>query len=250
MRRGREVNGYKDKDKQKYIVIMKRDQRVRRQSHKKRKDIHIMRRGGRSTGTLRITAYLDQLSFAPMDHVAATPRHNHHHLHHHCIVWRKWNNCVICWEPIFWSYKIQTQYNNVVGPLWPSLKTSEYKWAPLYNLPSHFKRSLMPWMGRVCKVFFMDEQSSGMRLLGSKWSRRAFTKWWDSVRECVHQLAVENIQRLFKKYSKNIQSESEHQLSVENIQRMERNFEKVEAAGKLADSWIVNFQTLHLEERS
>ena len=141
-----EVNGYKDKDKQKYIVIMKRDQRVRRQSHKKRKDIHIMRRGGRSTGTLRITAYLDQLSFAPMDHVAATPRHNHHHhhLHHHCIVWRKWNNCVICWEPIFWSYKIQTQYNNVVGPLWPSLKTSEYKWAPLYNLPSHFKRSLMP----------------------------------------------------------------------------------------------------------
>ena len=81
-----EVNGYKDKDKQKYIVIMKRDQRVQRQSHKKRKDIHIMRRGGRSTGTLRITAYLDQLSFAPMDHVAATPRHNHHHhLHHHCM---------------------------------------------------------------------------------------------------------------------------------------------------------------------
>ena len=32
-----EVNGYKDKDKQKYIVIMKRDQRVRRQSHKKEK---------------------------------------------------------------------------------------------------------------------------------------------------------------------------------------------------------------------
>ena len=105
------------------------------------------------------------------------------------------------------------------------------------------------WEG-FAKFFFMDEQSSGMRLLGSKWSRRAFTKWWDSVRECVHQLAVENIQGLFKKYSKNIQSESEHQLSVENIQRMERNFEKVEAAGKLADSWIVNFQTLHLEERS
>ena len=43
--------------------------------------------------------------------------------------------------------------------------------------------------------FFMDEQSSGMRLFGSKWSRRAFTKWWDSVIECTYAVSGE--------YSKN-----------------------------------------------
>ena len=70
--------------------------------------------------------------------------------------------------------------------------------------------------------------------------QRLFKKYSKNIQsESEHQLSVENIQRILKKYSKTIQrifSQSVHQLSVENIQRMERNFEKVEAAGKLADS--------------
>ena len=180
-----------------------------------------MRRGGRSTGTLRITAYLDQLSFAPMDHVAATPRHNHHH---HCMEEVKQHKCHFLRAHYFWVIKFKLDITWLVhfGRAWKRLNINGL----------HFI---------ICQV-----------ILRGVWCRKwegfaKFFLWMSRTAECVF-LAQNEAGEILQ--GDEIQSESVHQLSVENIQRMERNFEKVEvAAGKLTDSWMVNFQISNLALR-